>query len=92
MRVLVSTGEQLQPEDITTVCMHCKKVLKPSTTYGEDSPHVSHGICQKCLQEFYPEFYKRKYGSPKEHIVSVLLALSHGMQPHYPHKRYLAIP
>lgn len=41
----------LQEKDITTVCMHCDKLLKGP----KSRQHLSHGICNECMEKYYPE-------------------------------------
>lgn len=36
-------------DDITSVCMHCKKVIRPAKVF-HDPPLESHGICPTCFK------------------------------------------
>jgi len=38
-------------KDITSVCMFCDKLLRGP----ESRKYLSHGICNECLEEHYPE-------------------------------------
>lgn len=41
----------LREEDITSVCMHCDRLLKGP----KSRKYLSHGICNECMEKFYPE-------------------------------------
>ena len=40
-------AEELAKEDMQSVCMFCKKIMKE----GPEGAPISHGICDKCLEE-----------------------------------------
>jgi hypothetical protein len=35
--------------------MFCHKKIKPDYDDGKEAVLVSHGLCEKCLEEHYPE-------------------------------------
>jgi len=50
----------LREEQISHVCMHCDKLLKGP----KDRKYPSHGICNECMEKFYPEVVEEDLNEP----------------------------
>lgn len=36
------------------ICMHCKKLLGTMFVEGDEKKVCSHGLCDNCLEKYYP--------------------------------------